>query len=82
MDPIHEVAKKHNIHLVEDCAQSHNAEYKGKKVGGLSEVASFSFYPGKNLGAYGEAGAVTTNNDEIAKKTKMIRDHGDPKILS
>lgn len=76
MDPIREVAKKHNIHLVEDCAQSHNAEYKGKKIGGLSEVASFSFYPGKNLGAYGEAGAVTTNNDDIAKKTKMIRDHG------
>ena len=76
MDPLNEIAKKHNIHLVEDCAQSHIAEYKGKKVGGLSEAASFSFYPGKNLGAYGEGGAVTTNNAEIAQKVKMIRDHG------
>jgi len=76
MDPLNEIAIKHNIYLVEDCAQSHLAEYKGKKVGGLSEAASFSYYPGKNLGAYGEGGAVTTNNPEIAQKVKMIRDHG------
>ncbi len=76
MDPLNEIARKHNIYLVEDCAQSHLAEYKGKKVGGLSEAASFSYYPGKNLGAYGEGGAVTTNNPEIAQKVKMIRDHG------
>lgn len=55
LDPIKEIARKHGIYVVEDCAQSHLAEYKGKKVGGLSEAASFSFYPGKNLGAYGEA---------------------------
>ena len=62
--------------MVEDCAQSHFAEYKGKRIGGLSDTASFSFYPGKNLGAYGEGGAVTTNIDEIANKVKMLRDHG------
>ena len=64
------------IYLVEDCAQAHIAEYKGIKVGGIGVASSFSFYPGKNLGAYGEAGAVMTNNDEIAKIFKMIRDHG------
>jgi dTDP-4-amino-4,6-dideoxygalactose transaminase len=76
MDLLKEVAKKYNIRLVEDSAQAHNAEYKGKKVGGLSDMASFSFYPGKNLGAYGEGGAVTTNNDDLAQKCRMIRDHG------
>ena len=76
MDSLKEIATKHNLFLVEDCAQAHIAEYKGKKVGGIGTAASFSFYPGKNLGAYGEGGAVTTNDDEIAKKVKMIRDHG------
>ena len=76
LDPLREIAKKYKIFLVEDCAQAHFAEYKGKRVGGLSDMASFSFYPGKNLGAYGEGGAVTTNDDEVAKKVKMIRDHG------
>ncbi len=64
------------IYLVEDAAQAHLAEYKGHKVGSLASASSFSFYPGKNLGAYGEAGAVMTNDDELAKKIKMIRDHG------
>jgi len=64
------------IYLVEDCAQAHLSEYKGKKVGTLGIASSWSFYPGKNLGAYGEAGAVMTNDDELAKKFKMIRDHG------
>ncbi|MFA5012851.1 MAG: DegT/DnrJ/EryC1/StrS family aminotransferase [Ignavibacteria bacterium] len=64
------------IYLVEDCAQSHIAEYKGRKVGGLGLASSFSFYPGKNLGAYGEGGAVCTNNDELGVKFKMLRDHG------
>lgn len=64
------------IYLVEDCAQAHLSEYKGKKVGTLGIASSWSFYPGKNLGAYGEAGAVMTNDDEFAKKFKMIRDHG------
>ncbi|MCX7610119.1 MAG: DegT/DnrJ/EryC1/StrS family aminotransferase, partial [Ignavibacterium sp.] len=64
------------IYLVEDCAQSHLAEYKGKKVGTLGIASSWSFYPGKNLGAYGEGGAVMTNNEELALKFKMMRDHG------
>ena len=76
MDALREIAKKHKLFLVEDAAQAHLSEYKGKKVGGLSDAASFSFYPGKNLGAYGEAGAVTTNDDELAKKFKMYREHG------
>ncbi|MCU7491199.1 MAG: DegT/DnrJ/EryC1/StrS family aminotransferase [Ignavibacteria bacterium] len=76
LDSIRDITDKNNIYLVEDCAQAHLAEYKGQRVGGLSEAASFSFYPGKNLGAYGEAGAATTNNDLLAKKIRMIREHG------
>lgn len=76
LDSLRDIANKRKIFLVEDCAQSHFAEYKGKRVGGLSDTASFSFYPGKNLGAYGEGGAVTTNIDNIAKKVRMLRDHG------
>lgn len=76
LNPLKEIAKKHNLILVEDAAQAHLAEYNGQKVGGLADAASFSFYPGKNLGAYGEAGAVTTNNEELASKLKMYREHG------
>jgi len=76
MDPLKDIARDHNLFLVEDCAQSHVAEYMGKRVGGLSHASSFSFYPGKNLGAYGEAGAVATNDDALARKFKMMRDHG------
>jgi dTDP-4-amino-4,6-dideoxygalactose transaminase len=76
LDPLREIASKHKLFLVEDCAQAHFAEYKGIRIGGLSDTASFSFYPGKNLGAYGEGGAVTTNNDEVAQMVKMLRDHG------
>ncbi|MCB0751998.1 MAG: DegT/DnrJ/EryC1/StrS family aminotransferase [Ignavibacteriae bacterium] len=76
MDPLNEIAKKHKLFLLEDAAQSHFAEYKGKRIGALSDIASYSFYPGKNLGAYGEGGAITTNNDELATTSKMIRDHG------
>jgi dTDP-4-amino-4,6-dideoxygalactose transaminase len=76
LDPLREIAIKNGLFLAEDAAQAHIAEYKGRKVGGLSDVASFSFYPGKNLGAYGEGGAVTTNNDDLAINSKMIRDHG------
>ncbi len=79
MDPLKEIADKYGLYLVEDAAQAHLAEYKGHKVGGLGVCASFSFYPGKNLGAYGEAGAVTTNDDELAEKFRMIRDHGSVK---
>lgn len=76
IDPLQEIAKKHNIFLVEDCAQSHLSEYKGKKVGALTTASSFSFYPGKNLGAYGEGGAVMTNDEKLSSSFKMLRDHG------
>jgi dTDP-4-amino-4,6-dideoxygalactose transaminase len=76
MKVLSEIASKHNIHLVEDAAQAHLAEYNNQKVGGLSEVSSFSFYPGKNLGAYGEAGAVLTNNDILAERIVKLREHG------
>lgn len=76
MDALKEIADKYNLFLVEDAAQAHLAEYKGKKVGGLGVASSFSFYPGKNLGAYGEAGAVATNDDQLAEKFRMMRDHG------
>lgn len=76
MDALKKIADKHNVILVEDAAQAHLAEYKSKKVGGLGKAASFSFYPGKNLGAYGEAGAVATNDDSLAQKFRIMRDHG------
>jgi len=79
MDSLNKISEEYKIHLVEDAAQAHLAEYKGKKVGGLSEVSSFSFYPGKNLGAYGEAGAVVTNNEDIFQKIKKLREHGQSK---
>ncbi len=79
LDPLREIARRHNIALVEDAAQAHLAEYKGKKIGGLSDICSFSFYPGKNLGAYGEGGAVTTNSDELIEKVKRYREHGSVK---
>ena len=79
LDPLRTIAEKQKIHLVEDAAQAHLAEYNGKKIGGLSTIASFSFYPGKNLGAYGEGGAVTTNDDLLARKVRLIRNHGSEK---
>lgn len=76
LDRIKEIADRHKLYLLEDAAQSHLAEYKGKKIGSHGISASFSFYPGKNLGALGEGGAVVTNDPEIADKVKMLRDHG------
>jgi len=76
MDALNEIAKKYNLTLVEDAAQAHLAEYKEKRVGSLSIATSFSFYPGKNLGAYGEAGAVVTNDEQLAKKVTQLREHG------
>jgi len=76
MQPLVEIANKHNIFLVEDAAQAHFSEYKGQRIGTFGIATSFSFYPGKNLGAYGEGGAVMTNNDDLARKFRMIRDHG------
>lgn len=79
MDPIIEIARKKGISVIEDAAQAHGAGYKGKKAGSIGDLGCFSFYPGKNLGAYGEAGAVVTNSDELAGKVRMFRDHGQPK---
>jgi dTDP-4-amino-4,6-dideoxygalactose transaminase len=79
MDPILEIAKKSGIAVIEDACQAHGAEYKGKRTGSLARVGCFSFYPGKNLGAYGEGGGITTDDEEIAQKVKMLRDHGSPK---
>lgn len=76
MDPILEVAKKHNLIVIEDAAQSHGAEYKGKRVGGFGDAAIFSFYPGKNIGAYGHAGIVVTNRSDIAERVKLLANHG------
>ncbi len=76
MDPILEIAKKHNLVVIEDACQAHGALYKTKKAGSLGTAGCFSFYPGKNLGAFGEGGAVVTQNEEIADKIRMIRDHG------
>ena len=76
MDIIMEIAKKHNLYVVEDCAQAHGATYKGKKVGTFGDAAGFSFYPGKNLGALGDAGATVTNNKKIADKVRNLGNYG------
>jgi dTDP-4-amino-4,6-dideoxygalactose transaminase len=76
MDAILDVAKRHGLAVIEDACQAHGALYRGRRVGTLGVAACFSFYPGKNLGAYGEAGAVTTNDPEMAGKIRVLRDHG------
>src|SRR5213594_946762 len=76
MDPILEVARPKGLAVIEDAAQAHGAEYKGRRVGGIGDLGCFSFYPGKNLGAYGEGGIVTTNNPEYASIIRMLRDWG------
>lgn len=76
MEPIMKIAKKYNLLVVEDCAQAHGATYKGKVVGSFGDVAGFSFYPGKNLGALGDAGATVTNNEELAKKVRALGNYG------
>ncbi len=82
MDPILELARRYNLIVVEDACQAHGAEYfsqkenRWRKAGSMGHAAAFSFYPGKNLGACGEAGAVTTNSEEMARKMRMLRDHG------
>jgi dTDP-4-amino-4,6-dideoxygalactose transaminase len=76
MDPINEIAKKNNLLVVEDAAQGHGALYKNKKAGNLGDAAGFSFYPTKNLGAFGDAGAVTTNNEKLADSIKALRNYG------
>ncbi len=76
MDAIMEIARKHNIPVIEDAAQAHGATYRGRSVGTMGLMTCFSFYPGKNLGAYGDAGALVTNDDELNHKIRMLRDHG------
>lgn len=76
MDPILAVARKHKLVVIEDACQAHGAEYKGRRCGSLGDVAAFSFYPGKNLGAYGDGGALTTNRDDLAEKLTLLRNYG------
>lgn len=76
LDPIMEIAKKYNLFVVEDCAQAHGATYKGNVIGSFGDAAGFSFYPGKNLGALGDAGAMVTNNKELADKVRALGNYG------
>ena len=76
MDPILELGRKHKLIVIEDAAQAHGAKYKGRPVGSIGDMACFSFYPAKNLGAYGEGGAVTTSNPDYGQKIRMLRDWG------
>jgi len=76
MDIINNIAKKYNLKVIEDSAQSHGALYKGRRVGGLGDSSGFSFYPGKNLGALGDAGAIVTNNKELSDKIRIIGNYG------
>ena len=76
MDPILAIAKKHNLIVIEDACQAHGAEDKGRRAGSMGDMGAFSFYPGKNLGAYGEGGLVSTNNDEFNRTIRMLRDWG------
>lgn len=76
MDPILEIAGLYGLPVIEDACQAHGAEYKDRRAGSLADAACFSFYPGKNLGAFGEAGAVVTGNRELAEKIRVFRDHG------
>lgn len=76
MDPLVEIARDHDLCVIEDAAQAHGAEYRGRKTGSLGDAGSFSFYPSKNLGAFGEGGAVTTDDDVVAQRLRMLRNHG------
>jgi len=76
MDPILELAKRYNLKVVEDAAQAHGAQYKNKRIGSHGDVVAWSFYPGKNLGAYGDGGAITTNNRDIHNQITMLRNYG------
>lgn len=76
MDPILEIAKRRGLRVIEDACQAHGAEYKGRRCGTLGDIAAFSFYPGKNLGAYGDGGAITTSNKDLAEKVWLLRNYG------
>ena len=79
MDTIVEICKKHNLRLVEDCAQAHGAKFNGKQIGTFGDIGCFSFYPSKNLGAFGDAGAITTNDAKIADDVRVFRNYGSEK---
>jgi len=76
MDPLADLAREHRLWLIEDACQAHGAEYKGRRCGTLGDIAAFSFYPGKNLGAYGDGGAVTTTRDDLADRVRLLRNYG------
>jgi len=76
LDSVFQLAKKHDLRIIEDAAQAHGAIYKGRKIGSLGDIACFSFYPGKNLGAYGDAGAIVTNDETLAARVRMFANHG------
>src|SRR4030088_420765 len=76
MDPIMEIARRHDLVVIEDAAQAHGAEYKGRRAGSIGDLGCFSFYPGKNLGAYGEGGAVVSNHFEFTQRISLLRDWG------
>ena len=76
MDPINEIAARHGLKVLEDAAQAHGARYKGRRAGALGDAAGWSFYPGKNLGAFGDGGAVTTNDDGLADRLRVLRNYG------
>jgi dTDP-4-amino-4,6-dideoxygalactose transaminase len=76
LDPIAQIAERHGLAVIEDAAQAHGATYRGRKIGTFGRLAAFSFYPGKNLGAYGDAGAVVTDDAELARRLRMWGDHG------
>jgi dTDP-4-amino-4,6-dideoxygalactose transaminase len=76
LDSIFSLAERHHLIVIEDAAQAHGSKYKGRRVGALGRAGCFSFYPGKNLGAYGEGGAVVTNDEEVARRVRLLRDHG------
>jgi len=79
MEPILEIARRHDLFVIEDACQAHGAEYQGHKVGSIGHVGCFSFYPAKNLGAYGDGGIATTNDEEIAEKLRLLRNYGQPR---
>ena len=76
MSSILEISKKYNLKVIEDAAQAHGAVYKNQKIGSISDITAFSFYPGKNLGALGDGGAITTNNPELARKVRLLSNYG------
>ncbi|KQQ94938.1 DegT/DnrJ/EryC1/StrS aminotransferase family protein [Massilia sp. Leaf139] len=76
MDAIRDIADRHGLRVIEDAAQAHGAQYRGRRAGGLGDAAGFSFYPGKNLGALGDGGAITTNDDDLAERLRKLRNYG------